>query len=251
MPRMSLAIAIAGATGRTGSGVVKACRTTDGVHCAAALASARSAALGRDIGEVALGATLGVPVRSNPVELDDFDVLIDFSTADALGTLCALCEERERPLIVGTTGHDEAALDRLRRASERIPIVKAANMSVGANVLLRITGEVAQTLPSDFEVEIVDVHHRHKKDAPSGTALALADSVQTARAGTDPPPIASLRIGGRAGDHSVLFGSLGETITLAHSVHDRAVFAAGALLAARWIVDREPALYDMQDVLFS
>ncbi len=241
---MSLAIAIAGVSGRTGREVAAACRAAAHIECAGAIVSPSNPLL------VHTDAASGPPLTSDPNALPDFDVLVDFSIAALLPRLLDACERRERALVVGTTGHDAPQLERLRLGAQRIPIVLAPNTSVGVNVMLRLAREAAGALPPEYDARILDVHHRFKRDAPSGTALALRDAVGAGDSEREPASISSVRIGGRPGDHSLLFGSDDETLTLAHSTHSRAAFAAGALRAAAWVAGREPGLYTMQHVLF-
>ncbi len=198
----------------------------------------------------------------------DFDVMIDVSHPDAtLGWLEAVRKSDKR-IVVGTTGHNPAQLDSISQVARHIAVVKAANMSVGVNVLLRVVGEVAKVLGPDYDIEIVEGHHRFKKDAPSGTALALADAICKAL-GKDPADtlvhgregretlrqagqigMHALRLGDTVGEHEVFYGTLGETISIKHSAHTRDTFVKGALRAAMWLADRPAGLYNMQDVLF-
>ena len=198
------------------------------------------------------------------------DVLIEFSTPAGTLAWLDLCVRRKLPIVIGTTGHDETHLSRIRDAATQIPVLKAANMSVGVNVLLRVARLLGRTLDASYDVEIVESHHRFKIDAPSGTAVALRDAVSQGRkdAGHERPVavygrhgqtgarpageigIHAVRIGDTIGEHAVHFGTLGETITIGHAAHTRDTFASGALRAAKWLVGRPARLYDMQDVLF-
>ncbi len=221
--------------------------------------------LGQDIGQLSGVSPTGI--RINQRVETDFDVFIDFSTASATNEWLDLCVSKAKPIIIGTTGHSDADLAAIRDAAKRIPILKSANMSVGVNVLLRIAEELGRALDASYDVEIFESHHRFKTDAPSGTAIALRDAVIRGRGGS-PPTIHgrqgqtgerpagqigmhSLRIGDTVGEHTVSFGNLGETISIAHSAHSRDTFAQGALRAAKWIVAKPPGLYQMSDVLFS
>jgi 4-hydroxy-tetrahydrodipicolinate reductase len=180
------------------------------------------------------------------------------------------CCRRSRPIVIGTTGHEDADLRHIQEAGRLIPVLMAPNMSVGVNVLLRLAEQLGATLDSTYDVEIIESHHRFKADAPSGTALALKDAVSQGRqsAGGPAPSVVygrhgptderttgqiglhSLRIGDTVGEHAVSFGNLGETITISHAAHSRDTFAAGALRAAKWLVGRPAGFYTMQDVLF-
>lgn len=195
------------------------------------------------------------------------DVLIDFSTPEASLRWLEIARGRKMALVIGTTGLTESQLAEVADSAGKIAIVQAPNMSVGVNLLFRIVGEVAKALGDEYDIEIAETHHRFKKDAPSGTALGLASSICQAtgkdlastvvngRSGLCPRQsgqigMHALRLGDTVGEHSVYFGSLGETITISHSAHTRDTFARGALRAAEWVAGRKPGLYSMQDVLF-
>jgi 4-hydroxy-tetrahydrodipicolinate reductase len=265
---MPAKIAIAGAAGRMGRRLIALAAADAELRLVAALENTGNAALGADAGSLAGIPALSIPVtESAPV---DFDVLIDFSLPQGTGHWLQVCREGGRPIVIGTTGHADIQLQEIRDASKTIPVLKAPNMSVGVNVLLRLTRELARILDASYDIEITETHHRFKIDAPSGTALALCDAVRQGRqqAGTPVPSVTygrhgpigqrpagqvgihSLRIGDVVGEHAISFGTLGETITITHSAHSRDTFAVGALRAAKWIVGKPPALYDMHHVLF-
>lgn len=293
---MSIKLAIAGAAGRMGRRLIALASADSELKIAAALEGPGCPELGRDAGELAGVGAIGVRVKAevsgDATSGAAFDVLIDFSTAAATVGWIDYCIKARRPIVIGTTGHDAAAQERIRAAAGSIAVLKSANMSVGVNVLLRLAREVGAMLDESYDVEVVESHHRFKLDAPSGTALALIEAIQCGRRdagraageinasraanhsepgqswpGSAPPDcrmtaaartgrapseigVHSLRIGDTVGEHSVQFGNLGETITLAHSAHSRDTFAVGALRAAKWITRRAPGLHDMQDVLF-
>ncbi|MEJ5260400.1 MAG: 4-hydroxy-tetrahydrodipicolinate reductase [Anaerohalosphaeraceae bacterium] len=195
------------------------------------------------------------------------DVMIDFSLPGAAAETIAFCEKTRTALVMGTTGLSEAHMDLLRKAGQKIPIVQATNMSLGMNLLFSLVGRVAKSLGEEYDIEIVEAHHRHKKDAPSGSALSLAQSIceQTGRKYPDvlvhgregkealrqkgTIGMHAIRAGDIVGQHSVIYSTQGETITLSHSAHSRDTFARGALSAARWLLGKAPGLYSMQDVL--
>jgi len=255
-------IAIAGAAGRTGRRLVVAAAADRTVRLAAALESQDSAELGRDAGTVAGIDALALPLRADAPE--DFDVLVDFSTPAGTGRWLEVCVERRVPIAIGTTGHGAAQLDRIQRAAESIAVVLAPNMSVGANVLARLVREAARML-AGADVEIVETHHRGKRDAPSGTAWLLRDAVVAGRGAEsrtvhgrrreDGPRTAgeigihSVRLGGDPGGHAVHLGAPEEIVTLAHRAVSRDAYAAGALRAARWLAGRAAGFYGMEDVL--
>ena len=194
------------------------------------------------------------------------DVIIDFSAHGATRGVIEAAVAAGKPLIIGTTGHTATEREALRQLAATVPTVWASNFSVGVNVLFYLVGRAAKTLPADFEIEIVEMHHRFKKDAPSGTAVSLAEVAREAR---QLPPEAvvhgregitgerprgqigmhALRGGDVVGDHTVIFAALGERLELAHKAGDRSILARGAVHAAHWVVTQRPGLYDMQDVL--
>jgi 4-hydroxy-tetrahydrodipicolinate reductase len=278
---MVVNLAIAGATGRMGRRIIALAQEDPELRVVAALERAGHSAIGSDAGELAGVSKLGFAVTAEPAGA--FDVLIDFTTPEGTMENLKLCSRERRPMVIGTTGHTEAQLAEIRAASQTFAVLKAANMSVGVNVMLRVTQLLAERLDETFDVEIVEAHHRFKEDAPSGTALALLEAVQRGRrsgvscrgaknaettadasgdvvhgrrgrTGRRPAGeigMHSLRIGDTVGEHTVSFGSLGETISVSHSAHSRDTFAAGAILAAKWIVGRPAGSYDMQQVLFT
>jgi len=261
-------VAVLGISGRMGRCLVRAIRESPDFVLSGALASPTSTALGRDAGEVAQTGPVAVQVTDQREQaLANAEVAIDFTLPDALGDNLAAVAPAGIPLVVGITGLDAACMAELRRASERQAILVAPNMSLAANLLFALTGRAAAALPADYDVEIVEAHHRDKADAPSGTALKLGEIVAGARggaladhavygrfgksAGHAPGAIgfASLRAGDIVGYHQVLFVGTGETLELVHRATDRMTFAYGALAAARWLLGRPPGLYGMPDVL--
>jgi 4-hydroxy-tetrahydrodipicolinate reductase len=194
------------------------------------------------------------------------DVIIDFSSHDATRGLLKLAVAAGRPVVIGTTGHAPKERQSLRRLASKVPCVWSGNYSVGVNLLYALTRTAARTLGGDFDAELIELHHRFKKDAPSGTAERLlevlleerrlgAKELRHGRAGITgartPSEIGvhSVRGGDIVGDHTVIFAALGERLELTHRASDRAIFAKGALRAAAWVVRRRPGVYDMQDVL--
>ncbi len=175
------------------------------------------------------------------------NVVIDFSTADATEAVCRTCAARDWPLVLGTTGHTAAQNDLVRAVAEKIPIVFAANFSLGVNVLFALARRTASLLGEKFDVEIVEAHHRTKKDAPSGTGKRLAEILEETRSAS--VPVHSIRAGDIVGDHKVIFAGRGERLELTHRASSRETFARGALRAARWVVGKPPGLYNMEDVL--
>jgi len=180
------------------------------------------------------------------------DVAIDFSHADAIEEICrAALQFRQfrKPLLIGTTGHSRAQRQVIERAAQSVPIVFAPNFSIGVNALFALTHNAAEILGHEFDVEIIETHHRMKKDAPSGTAKTLAEILKKARKIDNEIPTQSIREGDVVGDHTVVFADPGERVELTHRASSREIFARGALRAAEWIVGKPPGLYSMQDVL--
>ena len=192
------------------------------------------------------------------------DVAIDFSYADAATSICEVAIKSKTPLVIGTTGHSAKQRDDIVAASKQIPVVLASNFSVGVNALFALTENAAKILGDDFDLEIVETHHRMKKDAPSGTAKTLAEILQRARQtrilrhgregivgerGKSEIGIHSVRGGDVVGDHTVIFAGQGERLELTHRASSRETFARGAIRAAGWVIGKSPGLYDMRDML--
>ena len=254
-------MAVSGATGTTGRVVVQAIRDSDRFELSGALAAPDAPEMGQEIAP-------GVVVTSDPgVAIRGARVAIDFSAPEATAALVATLSDAPIPTVIGTTGiTDQRSIEALSRS---VPVVRAPNMGLGVNVLRRLVRQAAVVVGSDWDVEIVEIHHRHKKDAPSGTAMALAEdvaaasdtprSVLTERSGLIGPRtdaeigVQSLRGGDVVGEHTVLFVGQGERIELIHRAMDRSTFAAGALRAAGWVLEpgRPAGLYSMDEVLFT
>jgi 4-hydroxy-tetrahydrodipicolinate reductase len=177
------------------------------------------------------------------------DVVIDFSSAEAIEEICRVALEHRQPLVIGTTAHSPAQRGLIEEAARSLPIVFASNFSVGVNALFWLTRRTAEILGSEFDLEIVEMHHRTKKDAPSGTAKTLAQILKEARKLDGEVAIQSIREGDVVGEHTVIFAGAGERLELTHRASSRETFAKGALNAARWVIDKPAGLYSMQDVL--
>jgi 4-hydroxy-tetrahydrodipicolinate reductase len=175
------------------------------------------------------------------------DVAIDFSHADSIDEICRAASQHGKSLVIGTTGHSQQQRKTIEETAHSVPIVLASNFSVGVNVLFWLTQKAAELLGSDFNPEIVETHHKMKKDAPSGTAKTLAEILKAVR--NSEIPIQSIREGDVVGEHIVIFGGPGESLELMHRAANRGIFAGGALRAAKWIINKPPGLYSMQDVL--
>jgi 4-hydroxy-tetrahydrodipicolinate reductase len=260
---------LVGATGRMGQAIITAANDTADIAITAAVGSRASGKLGRDAGELAGSRHLGVALTDELRDaLADCDVVIDFSTPSATAEHLGACREGQRPLLLGTTGHGAAAQKLFAAAGREIALLVAPNTSLLVTLLLELTRCAAAALPVEFDVEIIEAHHRLKADAPSGTALALGDAVARARgqalaevavvnrsadALRRPGEIgfAVVRAGDLAGEHTVLFAGAGEQLTLAHRASDRAIFARGALKAAAWLAAQPKGLYAMRDIYLS
>src|SRR5215813_6024899 len=177
------------------------------------------------------------------------DVAVDFSQADAVAEVCRVGLKHHKPLVIGTTGQSKEQYRIIEDTAQSLPIVFASNFSVAVNVLFWLTRKAVQKLGSDFDAEIVETHHKMKKDAPSGTAKTLAEVLKAAKKTQTDIPIQSIREGDVVGEHTVIFNGSAEHIELTHRAESREIFARGALRAARWIVGKSPGLYSMQDVL--
>jgi 4-hydroxy-tetrahydrodipicolinate reductase len=261
-------IGIAGASGRMGKALVEACAREEGLSLGAALDRADSPALGRDAGEVAgIGAT-GVKIGADlTAALAASDVLIDFTAPSATMTHLAACRAAGRRLVIGTTGFTPEQREEIAAAAGDIAIVMAPNMSVGVNLCFKLLDIAARVLGDTADVEIIEAHHRHKVDAPSGTALRMGEVVAEAlgrnlaecavygREGHTGPRdratigFETIRAGDIVGDHRVMFASEGERVEIVHIASSRMTFAAGAMRAAAWLSRQPRGLFDMQDVL--
>jgi 4-hydroxy-tetrahydrodipicolinate reductase len=261
-------IAVLGCAGRMGRAVMAEVLAAEGLTLCGGLESGGHAALGEDLGRLAGAAPIGIHAGDDEQVIAAADVAIEFSTPEATVRHAAACAANGTAHVIGTTAlaADQAVL--LEQAAARTPIVWAPNMSLGVNLLLGLTEQVARALgPDAFDIEILEIHHRHKVDAPSGTALALGEAAARGRGvalaevavrGRDgltgarrPGGIgfAALRGGDAVGDHSVIFAGAGERIELVHRATERRIYARGALHAARWAHGRPPGLYGMADVL--
>ncbi len=263
---MTLTVAIAGSSGRMGRTLIEAALAAEDIRIAAALDRAGSPDIGRDCAEF-LGRRTGIAVADDPARVRDAQVLIDFTRPE--GTLAHLehCVAHGVAMVIGTTGFDAAGRAAIRAASEKIGIVFAPNMSVGVNATLKLLEVAAQILASGYDIEIIEAHHRHKVDAPSGTALAMGEAIARALGtGLDDVAVyarhgitgarkpgtigfAAIRGGDIVGDHTVLFAGPGERIEITHRSASRMTYALGALRAARFLAARSHGLFDMQDVL--
>jgi 4-hydroxy-tetrahydrodipicolinate reductase len=254
---------VIGVTGRMGQALLKEAPAFSRLIITAAIAAPGSTALGRDASELTQTAAVNLPISADlAAGLSRADVAIDFSRAQALPQTLAACRAARKPLLIGTTGYGPELEPLLDAAAADIALLIAPNTSVAVNVLSELTRLAATALPSSFDIDVLELHHRAKRDAPSGTALALGRSAAEGRGvpftgPAAPGPqremgeirFASVRAGDMVGEHSVLFSGSGETLCLTHRAFDRALFARGALAAALWLTGRPPGRYSMRDFL--
>lgn len=263
---MTLNIAIVGASGRMGKVLLEAVAAASDMRLHAALERAGSAMLGRDAGEFS-GAACGVVIGDDLAALNGAHALIDFTRPEATLQHLEYCLAHSVPLVIGTTGFDAAGKQAIADAARRIPIVFAPNMSVGVNLVFKLLDTAARVLNEGYDIEIIEAHHRHKVDAPSGTALRMGEVLANAlerdlkecavygREGVTGERQAStigfatVRGGDIVGDHTALFATLGERVEISHKASSRMTFALGALRAARFLNGKQNGLFDMQDVL--
>ncbi len=261
-------IAVIGAAGRMGKVLIEAVQHHPQLILGAAVVSQTSSLKGVDAGELAGVGKLAITCVSDLSQVtEDFDLLIDFTTPDLTMTNLQYCVTHAKAMVIGTTGLDIQQKSLLTQSAEHIPLVFASNMSVGMNVCFQVLDTIARTLGDDYDVEIIETHHRHKVDAPSGTAVSLGEVVANAldrnlvehavygREGIIGPRtqkeigFETIRAGDVVGDHTVLFANEGERIEITHKASSRMTFAKGAARAAAWLGAKPAGLYDMQDVL--
>lgn len=260
-------IAITGATGRMGKALLEAVNQAPGAEVSVALERPGSSVIGVDAGELAGIGKLNVTIVDDIVSAEAFDVLIDFTRPEVTLANLAVCRQRGSAMVIGTTGFDEAQKAQIAEAARDIGIVFAPNMSVGVNLCLKLLQMAAKVLGDEVDIEVIEAHHRHKLDAPSGTALRMGEVVAEAL-GRDLKDCAvygregvtgerdrktigfeTIRAGDIVGDHTVLFAGGGERVEITHKASSRMTFAGGAVRAAQWLMGRGSGLYDMQDVL--
>ncbi|MCP5083167.1 MAG: 4-hydroxy-tetrahydrodipicolinate reductase [Alphaproteobacteria bacterium] len=261
-------LAVIGAAGRMGRTLVYTITETAGCQVAGGTERAGSEFIGKDVGPLAGLPELGVTITDDPLELfTQIEGIIDFSTPAATLEHAELAAQARIVHVIGTTGMSEEDEKKLRAASRHSRIVKAGNMSLGVNLLTALVRKVAAALDEDFDIEVVEMHHKHKVDAPSGTALmlgeaaaqgrgeSLSDKAVRSRDGITGARIAgdigfaTLRGGSVVGEHSVIFAGNSERIELTHRAESRTLFANGAVKAALWAMDKSPGYYSMLDVL--
>ncbi len=260
-------IAIAGAAGRMGRALIESCLATPGLTLAGAFEAVGHAAIGRDAGELAGQLACGVKVAAGIEGCAAFDVLVDFTRPEPTLAHLAWCHAHGRRMVIGTTGFDSAGKTAIEAAARDVAIVFAPNMSIGVNLCLSLLETCARVLGDEADIEIIEAHHRHKVDAPSGTALAMGETIAGAL-GRDLKAcavygreghtgarerttigFATVRGGDIVGDHTALFALDGERVEITHKASSRLTFARGALRAAAWLMQQERGQYDMRAVL--
>ena len=264
-----MGLVVVGAAGRMGQALIRMIQEVDGVRLAGAVERTGSAALGRDAGELAGVGPLGVPIADDPLPVfARADGVLDFTAPAATVAFAGYAAQARIVHVIGTTGCSAADDAGIAAAARHAAIVKSGNMSLGVNLLAVLVEQAARALDAaDFDIEVLEMHHRAKVDAPSGTALLLGEAAAAGRGidlaergvrardgHTGPRPagaigFAALRGGSVVGDHSVILAGPGERVTLSHHAEDRAIFARGAVKAALWARGRKPGLYSMRDVL--
>ena len=264
---MTLKIGIVGAGGRMGRNLITAVQNAEGVELGAAFERKGSSLVGADAGEVAgIGAT-GVKISDDLNQNTHFDVLIDFTRPEGTLEHIKFCVANGKKMVIGTTGFDDASKQAIQAAAEQISIVFASNYSVGVNLVFKLLEKAAKVMGDYCDIEVIEAHHRHKVDAPSGTALSMGEHIAKtlgrdlkthgvfAREGItgerkrDEIGFATIRAGDVVGEHSVWFADEGERVEIAHKASSRMTFANGAVRAAKWLNTKQNGLFDMTDVL--
>ena len=265
---MAINIAINGAAGRMGRCLIQAVAEPDGLQLSAAIDRPESSLIGVDAGELAGVGKLGVVLSADLEQAtQQSDVIIDFTIPEATMALLPLCAENQCRPVIGTTGFDEAQKQIIQQTADRIATLLAPNMSVGVNLSLKLLDMAARVLGDSVDIEIIEAHHRHKVDAPSGTALRMGEVVadalgrdlkecaiygregRTGERDRNTIGFATVRAGDIVGDHTVLFAAEGERVEITHKASSRMTFAYGAMRASKWLMDQKTGLFDMQDVL--
>jgi 4-hydroxy-tetrahydrodipicolinate reductase len=261
-------VGITGASGRMGRALIEAVHEAEGLQVAAAIERPGSAALGTDAGELAGVGPLGIEVVDDlAAVVEGLDVLIDFTRPEVTLANLALCRAAGTRIVIGTTGFDAAGKQAIAGAAQDIGVVFAPNMSVGVNLCFKLLDLAARIMGNEVDIEIIEAHHRHKVDAPSGTALRMGEVVaealgrdlekvavygrqgQTGERPRDAIGFETIRAGDIVGEHTVMFADIGERVEITHKASSRMTFARGAARAAAWLMDQPAGQYDMQDVL--
>jgi len=261
-------VAITGAAGRMGRSLLEACVNTEGLTIGAAIVRKGNSLAGSSAGDLISQPSINIKLVDDISSvLDDFEVLIDFTNPETTLENLTICREAGKQMVIGTTGFDESQKQQLQEAADKIAICFAPNMSVGVNLCLKLLETAAKIMGDDVDIEIVEAHHRHKKDAPSGTALRMGEVVADAL-GRDLSSCAvygregitgerdsktigfeTIRAGDIVGEHTVMFADIGERVEITHKASSRMTFANGSMRAALWLNNKQNGIFDMQDVL--
>jgi 4-hydroxy-tetrahydrodipicolinate reductase len=256
---MNPKLIIVGAAGRMGRRITVLALESKKFEIIGTIEDKNCPEIGKDLEHAGVKITSEFPPKA--------DIVIDFSLPAAFDSTLNYCLKNNCSLVMGTTGLSVEQIKKIDDAAKKIPVIQATNMSVGMNLLFETVGQLAKKLGDDYDIEIVEAHHRFKKDSPSGSAMTLAEKIAAATNKKIPDCLdigrkgkealrkkgtigmQAIRLGDTVGEHSVMFGTLGETVTISHSAHSRDTFAAGAIRAALWLVGKKPARYSMADVL--
>jgi len=261
-------VAVVGAAGRMGKNLIEAVGMTKGLELTAATEHPDSSLIGADAGEVAGVGKLGVTIAADlAAVVNDFDVVIDFTGLAPTLNHLSICREHSKKIVIGTTGFDDDQKAQITAASQEIGVVFAPNMSVGVNLCFKLLDMAARVMGDDCDIEIIEAHHRHKLDAPSGTAVRMGEVVadalgrdlskvavygregQTGERDRETIGFETIRAGDVVGEHTVWFATEGERVEITHKASSRMTFAKGAARAAAWLETKDNGLFDMQDVL--
>ena len=243
-----LKVAISGSTGRMVKALIKAIGQNEDFELVGGVAGQENKNIGKDLGEIAEVEKIGVPLSSNLYDLSEIRVLIDFSEAKFSLKAVEYSKNLHIPLVLGTTGYEDEDLNMIREASQFIPLLKASNTSLGIAFLKKIIDLTSDSFSYFDNIEILETHHRDKKDSPSGTALDLANFLSERLKGKDSIAIESQRTGDTAGEHKIILSKEAERIELTHKALDRSIYAKGALVGAKWLNSKPNGLYSMSDI---
>lgn len=264
---MTLKIGIVGAGGRMGRNLIQAVHQFEGVELTAVFERAGSSLIGADVGELVGLGNLGVAIKATLAENPNFDLLIDFTRPEGTLEHIAFCVANHKKMVIGTTGFDDAGKQAIKAAAEKISIVFASNYSVGVNLVFKLLEKAAKVMGDYCDIEVIEAHHRHKVDAPSGTALSMGEHIAktlgrdlkthgvferngiTGERKRDEIGFSTIRASDVVGEHTVWFADIGERVEISHKASSRMTFANGAVRAGKWLENKANGLFDMTDVL--
>lgn len=257
-----------GAAGRMGGRIIALIQEIDGVNLSGAVERRGQQSVGRDAGEVSGWGRIGIAISDDLSKIiDNTDAIIDFTMPKSTLESLKIAADKKKAAVIGTTGFSKDEMEEIKNLTKNIPCVLSPNMSVGVNLMFKTIADIARILGDDYDIEIVEAHHRFKKDAPSGTAMKMAEVIaeavnrnlnevavyerhgMTGERKKKEIGIQTVRAGDIVGEHTVIFGGMGERLEVTHKAHTRDNFARGAIRAAKWVVKQKPGLYNMMDVL--